>query len=81
MWVTVTGHAACTYEKILNNDYILQSRSVSLHNIWGSILVLCKLIVIILLYLFFGNRENFNKTYTTNDSVARKQKMLQLVLQ
>ena len=33
MWVTVTGHAAFTYEKILNNDYILQSRSVSLYNI------------------------------------------------
>ena len=29
MWVTVTGHAACTYEKILNNVYIVQSRSVS----------------------------------------------------
>ena len=23
MWVTGTGHAACTYEKILNNVYIL----------------------------------------------------------
>ena len=33
MWVTVKGHAACTYEKILNNDYILQSWSVFLYNI------------------------------------------------
>ena len=31
--LTVTGHAACTYEKILSNDYILQSRSDSLYNI------------------------------------------------
>ena len=28
-WMTGTGHGACTYEKILNNVYILQSRSVS----------------------------------------------------
>ena len=29
MWVTGTGHSACTYEKIWNNVYVFQSRSVS----------------------------------------------------
>ena len=74
MWVTVTGHAACTYKKILSNDYILQSMSVSLYNI-GLYLALFKLIAIILLYFFyfFGNSENFNKIFA-----ARKQAMLQL---
>ena len=52
MWVTVTGHAACTYEKILNNDYILQSRYVSLYNI-GLNIALFKLMVIILFYYFY----------------------------
>ena len=52
-YITVTGHAACPYEKILSNDYILQSRSVSLYNIglyFSAVKI--KLIAIILLYFW-----------------------------